>query len=358
MANANHVEVVVKQYVCSGPPYFGHIPRYGKGSNRDGTGDSRAVYDERKELAKAAGVAWKRNPDYKEDMGRHSGVDMRPFMAPTERVDMGWHVAPTEHALCQLVCSPLFCEWPIWVPNDIGMQNMAVAEVVLKRRKAEAEEKDAAMRKSREPSEAETEQNKRRVLGIPDCTESEKAELLAHGIVHSKELMEATHTYELKESSAVRSLGPRSNISDAARLLRGLQLGLVSKKDVQDGLQKYRGEEHVETRKRQRVDAPLEGSTTLCTISGRTCVPRQEIADDHDAMPESYPCTLLPIERPPEECLRCGAKVWKQFMECSCDRGRAEWVNGVELALGTTNASGSETSVAAILRPTFVRKFA
>ena len=62
----------------------------------------------------------------------------------------------------------------------------------------------------------------RRELNIPTDSETDKAELFHRGFTED----------DINASVHATALGPRSGISDAARLLRGIRLNVVLDRDV------------------------------------------------------------------------------------------------------------------------------
>lgn len=270
----------------------------------------KGVHDERKAIIKERGAKWTPNPRYVEE----PRVD-RLHTHPCEA--RGWWAAPSRAVLVELLQlrpGAGLGTRSLWLPCGLGPLG---ASMLLRRcvdEKKTEDVADALSRKKRAPSLAEKEREERSRLDIPDDSEAEIAELQELGIVYSRALMERARRYTSKSTGT--TLGPRSGISDAARMLRGVRLAIVTVEEVKQCAQ------HEE----QLADAALsselvqeeQGEEDVYKI-----VKRQRVAstDDDDGPEDPLDTTAPFFDVPPVDtvtCEECGESVNLQFMACAC----------------------------------------
>lgn len=284
-------------------PFLGELP-YEK---------ARRVHDERKAAIKERGAKWTPNPEYVE--GARGGT-------------RGWWAAPNRHVLLELLKlkpGDGMGTTPLWLPCGVGPMGAVLMLKLCMDEKVAEEAADAQARKKREPSLEDKEREERSRLDIPNDSAADVAALLELGIVHSRELMERARRYASDATGS--SLGPRSGISDAARLLRGVRLGIVTVEEAR------------ECRRVEEAPANVGAGAPLDEVRAAVSAPladpyrvvkRRKLQSDNDApacdeFDEGLVCGLRHGDLPPDTvtCEQCDEQVNLQFMACACPY--SEW---------------------------------
>ena len=302
----NSVEVYLKANPDG--PFMGSIP-FEKG---------QGVHEGRKEAIKDHGARWTPNPDFVEVP--RSGPKYYKSVLPA--AVRGWWTAPNRRVLVELLKlkpGEGMGSKALWIPRGLCPLGAAIMLKRCVEDQNKQEEGDAKARTKREPSLADKEREKRSRLNIPEDTEAEIAELCEHGIGYSSELMERARCYV--STSTAFTLGPRSGISDAARVLRGIRLCVVTVEEAKEcARQKERlvsepppqvvdqdsAPEEVDLYKvvkKRRVEAE-DGDTKLVT----------DMFDEGVVVAYIYDGTHDDTVK----CEQCKALVSLQFMECGC----------------------------------------
>lgn len=294
---ANSVDMYLK--AGNKGPFLGDLP-YEKG---------RGVHEERKAAIKERGAKWVPNPEYVEG---------------TKGVTRGWWAAPDRNVLLELLKlkpGDGMGSKALWLPRNIGPMGAALMLKQCTSEKAVADAADAQSRKRKEPSLADKEREERSRLSIPDDSPAEIAALLELGIVHSSELMERARRYASVDSGF--SLGPRSGISDAARLLRGIKLGIVTVEEAKECRQTEEASVGVDVSALFESDE-AEAKQTQEDLYKVVVKRRKTHLDDEEELGEvfdpgeivgpSYADDILDAVT----CERCAEQVSLQFMACGC----------------------------------------
>ncbi len=349
-------QVIEVQRFCArtDPPFRGIIPLAPRGKPKDG-------YQKRKEAAKSEGVRWLANKDYKEEDGWE--------------VPRGWFVCESFDMVIAVLKQEPIDSLPVWIPDGVSTSNLPELLDALKKKRDVTEKADAASRKRHEPSEADQERDIIERLGIPPDAPDEISALLQKG-VHA---WDADHIKGAKRyippGNGV-SLGPRSGLSTAGRLLRGFEMELVAVDTFNAYVQKASStgdwsmpevklEKQPRSKPRYNMEGHLLGTykkrprsdDTNMTLVERMNRPEKRMVDNsrdwHGALPdvrpldwqlalvdEKQPGIGEAVYRPPPPlvCDRCRAPVSLQFLVCECAAGEADWGIGVNAALGVAGA--------------------
>lgn len=166
-----------------------------------------------KAAVKEAGATWRPNPE------KQKGVrDGRPG---------GWWVAKDEAVLLDLLQLPAVPH-RLWTPIAFNDTAVSALRSLLFARKQAAEEADREARRAK--PKAESDKQVRQWLGIGDDTD---AQIMLLSDALGVPMVEVPPI--VAKAIPWMKLGPRSGMSDAQRLLRGLHLGLLCPTEARNG---------------------------------------------------------------------------------------------------------------------------
>ena len=305
---AHSVDVYLKTHTDG--PFLGML-RYEKG---------RGVHDERKAIIKERGARWTPNPRYVEGQPRRQdgAIEVR-----------GWWAAPSRAVLVELLQlkpGAGLGTKSLWMPCGLGAlgASMLLRRCVEEKRMEDAA--DALSRKKREPSLADKEREERSRLDIPDDSEEEIAELQQLGVVYSSALMERARRFTSQSTGS--TFGPRSGISDAARMLRGVRLGIVTVEEAKECAQHEDLLTDVAPSSEQ-----VQEEEDMYKIAKRQRVASTDDGYDH-CLGASLDTTAPFYDAPPVDtvtCEECDEPVDLQFMACAC--AYSEWERAADGSL-------------------------
>lgn len=312
---------------------------------------------ERKDAVKDAGAVWHKNPDKKEGC-THRTVRFGWYAAPNERIlEALLEIEPREEPwrLYDKGMKTVYC----WSPRDCPAPQ--TGEKVLALLVEFKVDSDARDKREREEAKARQEERER-LLRERDQQAGRGGDDAAE-IARLKEQYGVEWTPELgRASRSAPLLGPTAGISDATRVLRGLDLGVVEAEHVRAG---------------RFIDAARISDVQPATRG--TPNPKQAVVNDEEEGPtrdynkepatapvllfgKSHPWMIRPmtasewesarvahfehdIPQPQRRhrdtrCLECKHVIMQQFGCCACAEGDREWVECAKC--GTFKCNGHQ----------------
>lgn len=221
-----------------------------------------------------------------------------------------------------------------WRPS--GHDSTFGGEVVryIRRREKAAElaeqQKREAARKSKEPTQAQKNCTARSDLMIPPDEPHLLAEALEHGV--DQALVTST--------GAFAHLGPRSGISDASRLFRGLRFGLVTWESLKNGEAARVGQDRSSKQKSSSTGAGGKGGKGVKrgagSMGGTSGILRWSTSDGSVAKAKDLPNPVKQRKKVRDvvtysytaTCDKCNTTLdsREQFgLECGCFQGVSQW---------------------------------
>jgi hypothetical protein len=307
----------VGQYLTQGAPYRGVIPYVGP----------PAVHAARKEAVKECGAKWCPNPEFVEGV-RGRGGPVR-----------GWWTASHARILVELLELKRLESFPaggktLWQPLGLCERGAALLHKRCVDEKQRQDAQEEHERTKRKPTAEQQEREERTRLGIPEDYAEDVAALQALGIEYSRALVQRIRRVVWPSSGL--SLGPRSGISDAARLLRGVRLNILIAQEIScydggsgSGAVPGAGAGEDSIKRPRRSDVKRKRQFTPAAVATDSKEARDGTSDTSEVpdVPEPTTPSLLaeqvcsPFLQEASPCVRCdkcGDPVWIQFMECAC----------------------------------------
>ena len=173
--------------------------------------------------------------------------------------------------------------------------------------KQQAADAEAAKARAERAAASEASNAKSLLVVLPD--EPEKMTVLAElGITPSM----------VAASANWPGFGPRSGISNAARVLRGLKFGKATVDDIVGGLVLQKEEEAVAQREAKRAKVSHGPQTRRTSTLLQVPETHREFVPKVEPLPFGKGYQYPPHAPPVVVCHVCGYQIYAQFLECRC----------------------------------------